>query len=229
MNESSEVQSRVLTVHITLMLILNEGVSSRLGGVDVVDDDNALDWPVHLELPPQLRFGCVVVLVRRKRVSLDGERPTAARDTYDSRDEERFERIFGGVLQLCRVPHRDLALEFVGDLLGLLLPPALHPLLACLDASRRRRVFRILRREAIRRRLGQRSARTHLERGQVASHPEIASRLLLMWQFVWGRNEWQWVARSEQRQQIRRQILRHGFTLLYSQSNCKCFTSKWLK
>lgn len=59
----------VLTVHVTLMFVLDERVAARFVRVRIVDDDDLLDRAVRLELAAQLRLGCVVVLDGRRMTS----------------------------------------------------------------------------------------------------------------------------------------------------------------
>lgn len=58
----------ILTVHITLMLILNERVTSGFGNVRVVDDQDLLDCSVTLEFTAQFGFRCVVVLEKKNMI-----------------------------------------------------------------------------------------------------------------------------------------------------------------
>ena len=50
----------------------------------------------------------------------------------------------------------------------------------------------------------------YLKQIQICGHSGVGWQFLLVWQFVHGQHVRDWIPRGEQRQQIWRQILRHG-------------------
>ena len=89
-------------MHISLVLVLYEGVAAWLSCVKILDEMNALDRSELLELPPQFCLGGVIVY------------PCL---------EERFERVLvlGGVFLRVWVPECDLLLQLVRHLFLLFL------------------------------------------------------------------------------------------------------------
>ena len=112
---------KILTMHVLLMLILDESISSRLLLLGILDDVYALDGSILIKLSSQLALACVVV---------------------NSGDKQCLEGIPS--LWSIWIPDGNLLLQLVRDLFRLLLLSPLPPLLPCLDLDRSRSVHRIL-------------------------------------------------------------------------------------
>ena len=108
-------------MHVLLVFILDEGISSWLLFLGVLDDINALDSSILVKLSPQFTLTCVVV---------------------DSGNKQSLERIAS--LRGIWIPDCNLLLQLVGDLFRLLLLPPLPPLLPGLDLDGGGRVHRVL-------------------------------------------------------------------------------------
>lgn len=66
---------RLLTMHITLMFVLDKSIATRLSCVNIVNKNNFFYWPIHFKLTAQFRFWCIIVLERNwsKLISFECE------------------------------------------------------------------------------------------------------------------------------------------------------------